>query len=1619
MTFSTTTRSPSRRALVALILCALIATLTSLVVWARPATADVTTNSKDALRTGWYPDQPNLSPGLVSGGSFGQQFSAAVNGQVYAQPLVANNTLLVATETNNVYGLDPATGAQRWTVNLGTPWNPADLGCGDLTPAIGITGTPVVDPATNTMYLLSKTYVSGTTGAASWYAHALDISNGVERPNFPVLIGGTATNDPTQTFNATKQMQRPGLLLLGGVIYAAFGAHCDSAPYSGWVAGVSTGGVQTTLWTATSQTGGGAGIWQSGSGLVSDGPGQIILSTGNGKVAAAPTPGITPPAALGEAVVRLAVQNDGSLKATDYFAPYDAASLNGWDADLGSGGPLALPSQYGTASHPNLMVEVGKQGYVYLMDRDNLGGMGQGPSGGDAVLSRIGPDGGVWGKPTAWPGDGGYVYITTASAGSTNYGTAGALHAYKYGVDGTGSPTLSLVGQSSDAFGLSSSPAVVTSDGTNTGTALVWVIYAPTGSGNGAQLRAYNPLPVNGTLQLVNSWPIGVSSKFNPPAVNNNHVYVGTRDGHVLGFGSPISVPMTGSAVTWPATTVGQSSVRTATLTANAALSVTAITTSSPDFVAGASSPALPAALATGETLTVPITFSPAAVGQDSGALQVATSIGSVNLALNGTGQSANAQISANPTAISFGGVSIGRSATGTATFSNTGAQPLTVSSVTMPAAPFSATGMPAAGFVMDPNSSFTATTSFNPTATGTFTDELTLSTSAGDVSVPMSGSAAQPPLMTITPMSLDFGKVPVSAATTASFTVSNTGGSTLTLTKSKPPVAGQGFTATTNLAEGTSIAPGAAVTETVKFAPTLTGAASDSWILTGNDSSGAQTITFTGTGSSAGSVPSPTAGGWTLNGSATLTGGGLQLTDSTTPSAKGSAFWPTPVDSSYLDVSFDAAIDSGGGADGMTLALADPSKGAVPTSLGVNGGGLGWARIPGVAVALDTYQNGTDPSNNFIGVASGFSATNNDNLIWQATSTAVPPLRNTVRHIRVLVTAGQLSVSVDGAQVLQTPVTMPPNTLIGFTGADGAITDRHAVSNVSITTIGPATAPGSATAVTATPGNGKATVTWTAPANDGGSPITSYSVTANPGGQTAVVTGTPPATTAALTGLSNGTAYTFTVTATNAIGTGSASVASAPVTPAAPPPPPPGLYVNDTVLDRPTSGTGQAMFTVTLSAVTSTPVSVTYETGDGTAKAGADYIALAPTTLTFAPGETTKTVPVTVNGSAAHGTGSLDFHLVLSAAQGATIADGDGRARLVNMQGPLSIYVGDTTVNQSATAATTAAFTLSLSAPTAAGESVTVAVATSDGSAASSDGDYTPLPTKTVTFGPGTQTAVVTVPVGAAAGPEANEVFNLNLATASANAVIGRNKAKATIVNGGTAPGPGLYVTDAVLAGPTTGTAQATFAVSLSGPAAVPVTVSYRTSDGAAKAGTDYVAVPATTLTFAPGETTKAVAVTVNGRSVHGSGSVDFHLLLSTASGASIADGDGKARIINTLGPLSIYIADISVSQSAGGPAVATFTLSLSAPTSAGESATVVVSTSDGTATSSDGDYSGLAPTTVTFAPNSQAVTVNVAIGAAAGPEPDEVFNLNLATASINAVIGRNKAKATIVNVG
>ena len=508
--------------------------------WLSPlfAQSPAPTYAGDNLRTGWYPDQPGLEPPVVAGPSFGEVFRADVTGQVYAQPLVWNGVVLVMTETNDVYGLDAVTGVVLWNRRVEVPWNAADLGCPDLAPTVGITGTPVIDPATSAAYFFAKTYQSGTSGPAKYVAHSVDVATGAERPGFPVTVAGSPTNDAGIVFDATYELQRPGLLLLDGVVYAAFGSHCMIGPYHGAIVGVSTSGQLTTLWSATTRDVFGGSIWQSGGGIVSDGPGRIFVVTGSNGGPAVPIPGPTPPSNLAQSAIRLEVQADGSLLPRDFFTPWDAPLLDQGDLDFGSGGPVALPGvSFGLPGHPDLLLAAGKEGALFLLDRQSLGGCDQGKGGGDAAVVRTQPYGGVWGKASVWPGDGGYVWLPTASPGLTSEGSAGQLLAFQVGLDGASQPVLSLVASSPSDFGFGSSAPVITSVGTLSGTALVWLVWSPDGTGLGAELRAYDAVPSGGVPVLRFHAPISQATKFAPPGVGNGHIYVGTRDGHVYGYG--------------------------------------------------------------------------------------------------------------------------------------------------------------------------------------------------------------------------------------------------------------------------------------------------------------------------------------------------------------------------------------------------------------------------------------------------------------------------------------------------------------------------------------------------------------------------------------------------------------------------------------------------------------------------------------------------------------------------------------------------------------------------------------------------------------------------------------------------------------------------------------------------------------------------------------------------------------------------------------------------------------------------------------------------------------------------------------------------------------------------
>ncbi len=809
-------------------------------------------------QSGWYPNQPGLDPATVGSGTFGKMWTSETTGRLYGQPLVTDGLVLVGTSQNHVYGLNEETGAKTWTRTLaGSPWQSSDIGCGHE--AMGVIGTGVVDTENHVWYFIDKEYVAGNTGTPRFEMHAVDDRTGVEKTGFPVEIGGVAQDNPAQTFNPLKQGQRPGLLLMNGVVYSAYAGLCDAAPYQGWVMGVSAVGSPepakiVTRWTDMRHgTDTGGGIWMSANGIASDREGDLLLMSGNGHaLTGPPTPGSAAASGtfnLSEAAFRLHVNPDQTLTPTDFFVPYDSQQLDSNDADFGSGALAVLPSQLtaGT-SFPDQGIAVGKEGYVYLMDLNNMGGLDQGPGGGDYDLARVGPYGGVWSRPSIWPGDGGWIWVPTAAGGEV----AGKMNVYQYGVGGTGAPTLSLATQSSDSWGYGSSSPMISSNGTQSGSALVWANWA--GGGAGAQLRAYLPVPQNGQLKLIFSAPVGGEiQKWSPPEIADNKVFVSNAYGIVQEFGSPVHPALTGTDLQFGSVTIGSTATQTATFTAHSTVTVSSANFDDAEWSAGTVSingtPAtLPAIMHEGDTLTVPVTFAPTHTGLDSDALSIGTTSANYALEATGTGRANAGQLTASTVQMSFDGASPGEQLTESVSYTNVGGAALTVTGVTLPGVPFSATGLPTINQVILPNQTITAQVTFSPSTVGNFESEIDVETTANDVEVDIDGTAAGPAQMVITPTELAFGSQPVGSVTTKTFTIKNTGGSVLTLNKAKPPSLGP-FSSSDAPAEGTQIQPGQTLTLHVSFQPTSIGFTQDVFVLNGSDGGGVRNVTFTGTG--------------------------------------------------------------------------------------------------------------------------------------------------------------------------------------------------------------------------------------------------------------------------------------------------------------------------------------------------------------------------------------------------------------------------------------------------------------------------------------------------------------------------------------------------------------------------------------------------------------------------------------------------------------------------------------------------------------------------------------------------------------------------------------------------
>jgi hypothetical protein len=344
---------------------------------------DVLTQHNDVSRSGLNPNEIFLTPANVNSNQFGKLFTQNVDGIIVGQPLYASQVLMndgllhnvvyVATQHNTVFAFDAdnnqgSNAVPLWSVSLndaGTTDPIADYGCtGTHFTEIGITGTPVIDSAKTTLYVVAKTVIAGQR---AFSLHALDIKTGGELLGGPRVITGTApSSNGSGTFNPIYQLQRPALLLENEMLYIGFGGNgCDEYPYNGWLFAYDSHTLAQQAAFLVTPDGTRASIWQGGSGPAADEFGNIYVVTANGTYDG--------PAAkndFGDSVLKMGWDGN-SFGVLDYFTPYNQLELAEDDLDLGSSGPLILPDQPGLYGHE--LVAGGKQGTLYLLNRDNEG----------------------------------------------------------------------------------------------------------------------------------------------------------------------------------------------------------------------------------------------------------------------------------------------------------------------------------------------------------------------------------------------------------------------------------------------------------------------------------------------------------------------------------------------------------------------------------------------------------------------------------------------------------------------------------------------------------------------------------------------------------------------------------------------------------------------------------------------------------------------------------------------------------------------------------------------------------------------------------------------------------------------------------------------------------------------------------------------------------------------------------------------------------------------------------------------------------------------------------------------------------------------------------------------
>jgi fibronectin type 3 domain-containing protein len=534
----------------------------------------------DNADTGLNANETILTPDNINAGNFGKRLTTPVDGQVYAEPLYASsvditvgsaqgshNVVYVVTEHDSLYAIDADSGNVLWKASFIDPASgittmPAgETGSGDITVEIGITATPVIDLAHNMIYVEAKTKEVHAGDPNAHYVHklwAVDLGSGAATDTviadtsfnggyiynsgpYTVGTGDGAISVGGQSrvyFNAMRQMDRPGLTLNNGTVYLAFASHGDNGPYHGWLLSYDAASLTLTGALNTTPNGGLGGIWQGGGIVSMDPQGFLYFETGNGTFnpntiitdPSNPRFGFPADANYGDSFVKVGVDpttsetnqnpNGWGLKVVDFFTPFNEQQLDGADTDLGSGGPVVLPDSVGSVAHPHLLVGGGKEGKIYLIDRENMGKFNAATD--NVVQTQAGAVGGILSEPAFFNN---HIYYTSS------YG--GPVRAFSIS---NGVLSANPTSQTPDGFGNLDGSPFISANGTTNG--IVWSLER-----GSSQLRAYDAN--NLATELYTSAQAGGNrdqivgvQKFSTPTVVNGRVFVGTANA-LLVFGPP------------------------------------------------------------------------------------------------------------------------------------------------------------------------------------------------------------------------------------------------------------------------------------------------------------------------------------------------------------------------------------------------------------------------------------------------------------------------------------------------------------------------------------------------------------------------------------------------------------------------------------------------------------------------------------------------------------------------------------------------------------------------------------------------------------------------------------------------------------------------------------------------------------------------------------------------------------------------------------------------------------------------------------------------------------------------------------------------------------------------